>query len=294
MNRGRLSAVDLALVMVVTVLWGGNVIAIKLTTAAMPPFLATALRFASVAVLVLPFYRPTLTDLKHLLPVAVVMGLGHYSLLFMGLSGLDAATGSIVTQMGVPFSVILAWIVLKDRLDRRRISGLVLAFLGVVVLAGVPQNVDLVSVLVVLTSDLMWAIAMLLIKRAPPIPPMTFTSAFACIAAPSQLLVSWVVERDRWPHWDQIPPTSWVGLTYTVIGASLIAHTLWYALLRRLPLSQVAPYTLLAPLVAFSVGALYLGEPITPIKVVGGLLTLVGVAIIEMRGPVPQNLDEQT
>ena len=294
MRSSRLSAVDLALVMVVTVLWGGNVIAIKLTTAALPPFLATALRFASVAILLLPFYRPSWRDLKHLLPVALVMGLGHYSLLFMGLSGLDAATGSIVTQMGVPFSVILAWVILKDRLDRRRIMGLVLAFLGVVVLAGVPQNVDLISVLVVLMSDLMWAIAMLLIKRAPPIPPMIFTTGFACIAAPSQVVVSWLVERDRWPQWDSVPLNSWVALAYTIVAASLIAHTLWYALLRRLPLSQVAPYTLLAPLVAFSVGALYLGEPITPIKVVGGLLTLVGVAIIELRGSVPPNLDEQT
>ena len=296
MNRpAPLPPMDLVLVMVVTVLWGGNVIAIKLATAALPPFLTTALRFTAVAVLVCPFNRPTLTYLRHILPVALVMGVGHFGLLFVGLSGLDAATGSIVTQLGVPFSVILAWAVLKDHIDLRRGLGLILAFSGVVVLAGIPDHVDLMAVVTVILSDLMWALAMLLIKRAPPIPPMMFTGWFASMAAPCLLAISLVFELDRWPASPlDVPLTAWVGLTYTIIGASLIAHTLWYVLLRRHPLSQVAPYTLLAPVVAFTAGAWYLDEPITWLKIIGGLLTLCGVAIIELRGPVPPNLDEQT
>ena len=91
------------------------------------------------------------------------------------------------------------------------------------------------------------------------------------------------------------PPSAWAALIYTVVGASLVAHTLWYVLLRRHPLSQVAPITLLAPAVAFSVGALYLNETITALKVIGGVLTVMGVAIIEIRGPLPvPTVDEQT
>ena len=79
------------------------------------------------------------------------------------------------------------------------------------------------------------------------------------------------------------PITAWISLSYTIIGASLIAYTLWYNLLRRHPISRVVPYTLLAPVVAFSAGAVYLNEPITLIKIIGGTLTILGVAIIEIR-----------
>ena len=290
-----LPAWDLVLVLLVTVLWGGNIVAIKLATSAIPPFLSTGLRFACVALVVCPFYRPAPGMLRHILPVALVMGVGHFGLLFLGLSGVDAATGSIVTQLGVPFSVILAWLVLHDRIDLRRITGLILAFSGVVVLAGSPDHVNLVSVAIVVLSDLMWAIAMLLIKRAPPIPPMVFTGWFAFLAAPILLTISAVLEHSAWPNLPAAPVSAWAGLAYTVIGSSLIAHTLWYVLLRRHPLSQVAPFTLLAPLVAFSIGALYLNDSINLVKVLGGILTILGVAIIEIRGPLPvNNVDEQT
>ena len=289
-----LPPLDLALVMVVTVLWGGNVIAIKLATAAIPPFLATAIRFTCVAALVCPFYRPAPGMLRHIAPVALVMGVGHFGLLCLGLSGLDAASGAIVTQLGVPFSVILAWLILRDRIELRRIIGLVLAFSGVVVLAGAPDHINLRSALTVILSDLMWAIAMLLIKRAPPIPPMVFTGWFAFLAAPCLLTISWIFESQRWSGIADAPLSAWAGVVYTVVGASLIAHTLWYVMLRRHPLSRVAPFTLLAPVVAFTIGALYLHESINAIKVIGGILTILGVAIIEIRGPLPVNVDEQT
>ena len=294
MNRRSPPAWDILLVLLVTVLWGGNVIAIKLATAGLPPFLSTAMRFACVAALVCPFYRPEPGTLRQILPIALVMGIGHYGLLFVGLSGLDAASGAIVTQLGVPFSVLLAWLILHDHIELRRIIGLVMAFAGVVVLAGAPDHINLPSVLVVIASDLMWAVAMLLIKRAAPIPPMVFTGWFAFIAAPCLLAISAVFEYPRWASVPDASFSAWAGLAYTVVGASLIAHTLWYVLLRRHPLSQVAPYTLLAPVVAFVIGALYLNEAINAVKIIGGVMTVMGVAIIEIRGTLPPDVDELT
>ena len=293
-SRTTLPPMDVVAVLVVTLLWGGNIIAIKLATTSLPPFLSTALRFGAVALVLCPFYRPAPGTLRHIWPVAAIMGIGHFGLLFLGLSGVDSATGAVVTQLGVPFSVILSWLVLGDHLTPRRIAGLVLAFSGVVVLAGAPNHPDLPSMLIVVFSDLMWAAAMMLIKRSPPIPPMVFNGWTACIAAPLLGAVSFMAERDQWQALRSAPLEAWGGVAYTVVGASLVAYTLWYNLLRAHPLSRVVPYTLLSPVVAFTIGAAYLGEIITPIKILGGLLTVLGVAIIEIRGAVPSGIEEQT
>ncbi len=284
-GRTTLPPWDLGTALLVTFLWGGNVIAIKMATAFLPPFLSMAIRFAIVALILCPFYRPAPGQLRHILPVSLVMGIGHFGLLFVGLSGVDAATGAVVTQLGVPFSVILSWLLLKDRLDKRRVAGLALAFLGVVVLAGDPDHADLISVLVVVASDVMWALAMLLIKRAPPMSPMVFSGWMALMAAPMLLILSLIFERDQAQILQSAPLSAWEGLAYTIVGASLIAHTLWYHLLRTHALSRVVPYTLLAPVVAFTLGGFFLGESVNALKIAGGVLTMIGVAIIEIRLP---------
>jgi O-acetylserine/cysteine efflux transporter len=285
MSRTSLPPLHLAAVLLVTVLWGGNVVAIKLTTVAIPPFLAMALRFGAVALILCPFYRPDPGMLRYIFPVSLVMGIGHFGLLFVGLSGMDVATGAVVTQLGVPFSVVLSWLLLNDRLDAKRIIGLGLAFLGVVVLAGAPGHADLLSVMIVIISDIMWAAAMLLIKRAPPMPPMVFNGWMALMAAPMLLGLSLILETGHMTILESAPLSAWEGLAYTIVGASLIAHTLWIYMLRFHPLSRVVPFTLLAPVVGFAVGAFYLGETISAFKIIGGLMTMVGVAIIEVKLP---------
>ena len=86
-RRTTLPPKDLLAILAVTVLWGGNIIAIKLATMSFPPFFATAIRFAVVALVLCPFYRPAPGTLRHIWPVAIVMGIGHFGLLFLGLTG---------------------------------------------------------------------------------------------------------------------------------------------------------------------------------------------------------------
>jgi len=293
-GRTTLPAQDVIAVLAVALLWGGNVIAVKVATASIPPFMTCAIRFALVGLILCPFYRPQPGMLRHVWPVAVVMGIGHFGLLFLGLSGVDSATGSVAVQLGVPFSVILSRLFLGERLDGRRIAGLALAFSGVVVLAGAPGHADLQSVATVIFADLMWAVSMLLIKRAPPIPPMIFNGWMALFTSPMLLLISFATERTRWSAVTDAPLAAWGGVAFTIVGASLIAYTLWYKLLRAHSLNRVVPYTLLSPAVAFAIGSHYLGETITTVKIVGALMTLAGVAVIEIRIPASVSDTETT
>ena len=71
---------------------------------------------------------------------------------------------------------------------------------------------------------------------------------------------------------------------YTVVLASLVGYTIWNGLMGHYPASNVAPFTLLVPVVGFLAGWLFLGEVPAVSAFAGGALLLLGVAIIVL-GP---------
>jgi len=75
----------------------------------------------------------------------------------------------------------------------------------------------------------------------------------------------------------------WLTLTYTILGSSILAYYLWYSLIARLDVNQVVPFTLLAPMIGVAAGVLILGEAFTIYKIIGGSMTIIGVAIIQYR-----------
>jgi len=70
-----------------------------------------------------------------------------------------------------------------------------------------------------------------------------------------------------------------------VVLSSLIAHSGYYWLVRRYPVTSVTPLTTLSPVFSVIFGVLLLGEQLTASLLAGGLLTLVGVTIIALREP---------
>lgn len=274
---------DIAAALAVVVLWGMNFVAIKIGVVLIPPLLLTALRFAVVAVALAPFFRPRRAQLRGILLVSFALGVMHFGLLFIAIKGMDAATAAIATQLGVPFSAILAALFFGDRLGWRRGLGMVLAFAGVALLAGEPNSPDILALLLVAIAALAWAASNILIKKLGTIDALTLNGWIALFATPQLLVASAIVETGQV---SAILNAGWVGaasVAYTAIGSSIIAYTLWYRLLARHDINQVVPFTLLAPVVGLISGVVMLGEPLTWHKVAGGILTIGGVAIIQIR-----------
>lgn len=285
---------DLATALLVVTLWGLNFIAVKTALTVMPPFLLTGLRFAGVALVLAPFYRPHRNQIVGIAGIGAVLGCGHFGLLFLGISGMDAATAAIVTQLGVPFSALLAWAVFGEKLGPARGLGLVLAFAGVALLAGEPNLPHWAPLAVAVLSMLCWAISNVQVKRLGTIPPLALNGWMAVFAAPMLLALSLGFEHG---HASALARTAadWkvlAGLAYTVIASSLVAYTLWYRLLARHPMNRVVPITMLAPVIAVAGGVLVLGETLTWQKLAGGALTIVGVAMVQLIGGVMPPKDE--
>ena len=286
MRGGGLPVRDLVAALTVVVLWGLNFVAAKIALAVVPPLLLTSIRFAGVALCLVPFFRPRWEQIPGILGFALMLGCGHFGLLLVGLSGMDAATTAIITQLGVPFSVLLAWLAFGEKLGVARALGMAMAFGGVALLAGEPTLPHWVPFALAVTSMLCWAVSNVQVKRLGNIPPLALNGWMALFASPMLLGLSLATESGQGEavaraleHWPVL-----AGLAYTIIASSLVAYSLWYRLLARHSMSQVVPVTLLGPVIGVASGVTMLGEPLTWQKLVGGAITIAGVAAVQLVG----------
>lgn len=274
---------DLLAVLAVVVFWGLNFIAVKTMVGEIPPLLATSLRFFVVAALIVPFVRPRRDKLGGILILSVTLGIGHFGMIFLGMSGIGVAEAAIAIQLGAPFSAILAAIFFRDRLGLVPWTGMGLAFGGVALLAREPSLANPWALATLVGAALAWAVSNILIKRLGKIHPLALNGWVALFAAPQLMALSLLFEHGQSQALAATTWRAWGAMGYTVIASSILAYTLWYYLVGKYPLSRVAPFTLLAPVIGFSAGVLVFGEALSWEKIVGGILTVIGVAIVELR-----------
>ncbi len=280
---------DLLQAICVVVIWGFNFAAIKVAVGEIPPLTLAIIRFLLTAIILLPFFRLNFVQIKQIIPVSLVLGVGHFGLFFVGFQGADAATVALLLQLGVPFSSILAAFFFADKLGPKRIFGMALAFIGATFLAGEPQGGTLVSVVAVVVSAFCWAWANILIKKLDGIAPLAVMGWVAVGAIPVLIPMSYFWETNQIEQIVNAPLYAWGLLSYTVLASSVLAYHLWYSLLGRLDVNQVVPFTLLAPMIGVAAGVFLLGEDPTVYKIIGGVMTMVGVSIIQFRTAKKRN-----
>lgn len=274
---------DLFQALCVILIWGFNFVAMKTAVADIPPLTLSALRFAITAVILIPFFKLNLRQFKQVFYVGMVLGVGHFGMLMVGLRGADAATAALLIQLGVPFSSILAAIFFADKLGSRRAMAMAVAFSGAGLLLGEPQGGSFVSMLILVLSAFCWAWANILIKNLNGIEPLAIIGWMGLMATPFITTLSYFLESGQVEAILSSSLRPWLMLSYTIIASSVVAYHLWYKLIARLDVNQIVPFTLLLPVVGVGAGVLILGEELTVIKMIGGVLTMSGVAIIQLR-----------
>ena len=275
---------DLAVVLLVNLVWGLTFIAGKLGLNELPPIWFTGLRFAMLLVVLAPLLRWIPTQMPRLLAVSVFCGALHFSLQYtaLKLAG-DVSTIAIVSQMALPFAVILAVLMLGERLSAGRLIGIAAAFGGVVVI-GFDPHVFAYGLAVVLSmlACLSMALAQVLMRGLRNVPVFTLQAWVALVSAPSLLGLSLLFETGQVEATRAASAFAWGNLAFTAFGSSLLGFGGMYYLLRRYPVSLVTPMFLLAPIFAVIAGVVMLGDVMTVRILVGGAITLLGVLAVTL------------
>ncbi|WP_029355392.1 EamA family transporter [Bosea sp. 117] len=274
---------DKLLAIAVVSAWALNMIIVKQGVAEIPPILMSALRFALVAALVVPFTRITREQLPWLLLVSLTFGLMHFGLLFIALSMSEVGTTAVLVQLGAPIATVLAAIFFRERLGLARILGLAVTLVGIGVLAAGPTLPAPMPLLLLVLSASGWAVSNLVIKSMPEIAPVTVMGWTSLIATPMLALLSFALEDGQVQALAAAGWHGWLSVVYSAVISSIIAYGVWYWLLQRHPVNSVVPYSMVQPMLTVIFGIALLGDTPAPIKLIGAAIVVAGVALVLRR-----------
>jgi O-acetylserine/cysteine efflux transporter len=275
----------LAFLIGINLIWGLNLIASKIGVGYFPPIFFTTLRFFSVLLVLLPLIKIQPGQMKNLIAATALTGPIAFAFLFVGLrKAEDASTVAIATQLGVPFSTLLSVWLLGETIRWKRRLGIALAFGGIAIIGFDPRVIDYWEGLaLVVISCLFSSLGLIYVKRLRNIEPLQLQAWTAIIGAPLLFLVSLILESGQVHALTTTGWQGWSALAFTVLMSSLVAHTGWYYLVSRYPVTSLSPITLLSPLFGIFFGVMLLNDQLTGRMLFGGAITLIGVLIVVVR-----------
>ena len=284
-ESGAIAGRHLALLVVMNLIWGLNLIASKIGVGQFPPIFFTALRFGSLAVFLLPLLKIHRGQMRNLFWACVLTGPAAFSLLFVGVSKAeDAATVAIANQMGVPFSTLLSIWLLGETIRWRRRLGITLAFGGMVIISFDPRVLQYWEGLALVVLSCFFAsLGLIFVKRLHDIKALELQAWIAVVGGSLLMLLSLSLETGQWTAMKTADWHGWASLAFTAVMSSMVAHTAWYYLVSKYPVTSLSPITLLSPLFGVFFGVTLLHDQLTPRMLVGGAVTLIGVFIVVMR-----------
>jgi len=275
----------------VPLLWGYQFVVIKVGIVEFPPLFFLGLRFLAMALLLVPFVKkPARQELSPVAAISVFLGGLNFGLFYVGLALGSGSVSAVAYQLATPFTILLAWPLLAERPSLVTSSGVLLAFLGVVVLAAGPGlSANAIPILLVVGAALAFAVANVLTKRHGPFDPLMLTGWSSLFTVPQVMLMSFVLEDGQLTSLVTADERGWLALAYTVFIGGIVGFSLWFWLIARCTMGRVAPFGLLLPVFALISSVLFLDEHITPTLIVGALLAISGVAITQVRSSALPN-----
>jgi O-acetylserine/cysteine efflux transporter len=269
----------------VACIWGLGFTVAKAALAGFPPIFLMALRFTLTAAVLVWFVRP---PKGHMVQVALISLVGagvQYAITFTGLKSLDASAAIIIVQLEPAHASLLAAIFLKDMIGWRRAFGMALAFAGVIILAGEPSIQGAwLSAGMVLVGSILFAAGQVMTKALKgAVGGFQLTAWVAVFAVPQLFLFSFLFETDHWTHLKTAEPVVWVAILYLGLIMTALGYGLWYRLINKHSINLVMPFILLLPIATVLSAVLLLGERPKPIVLLGGAVTIIGVAVIIVR-----------
>ena len=278
---------DFLLLFAVCFVWGLNLVVTRwvVADAGVPPIFFAGVRFAGIALVLIPFLFPLPKQMGMLFMISMCMGGVHFALLFMGLANAEASAVSVTGQLGVPFSTLMSMAFLGETVGWRRGLGIMLAFAGVVLIAFDPASFSVsFGLLYVIASAFVGAVGGILMKRMAPISALQLQGwlglfSFAPLIALSFVIEQWHVGAYFGGGW-----LVWLATAFAVLGVSVFGHGAFYTLIKKYDISLLSPLTLMTPIWGVILSIVLLNEPLTLKLVVGAAISLGGVFVIAVRG----------
>lgn len=274
--------------------WGLNWPAVRIALFEFPPWTFRAFGMAAGALFLfcvakLCGHRLRLSR-SELFPVFVAgfLTITAFNLL-LAFAQLNAPTSrAVIVTFTLPlWTVILARILLGERLNKRRWLGLGFGIAGLLSLGWplIMAGAFSFGLFLALLAGISWALGTIVIKRFPvAAPPMSIAGwqlAGGAFVSTIGMLVfePWILTEGL--RWSEFKAEIWVALTHHIVFSQALAYLIWYQLLTRLPAGTVSLSTLMVPAIGVVSSVIFLGEtPSMPDFIGLGLMTAAAGAVM--------------
>lgn len=285
--------IALASFVVGSLLAGGNAVGVRFSNRELDPFWGAGLRFgvaAGLLIVLMAVFGLGLPRGRALMGAVVYGALNFgaaFALVYYGLVRVHAGFGQTLLAVVPLATLLLAVLHRQERLSVRPVVGTVLALAGIAVMSRAPLRdaVPLLSLLALLGGALCFAEAAVLVRRYPPLHPVTINAVGMSTAA--VLLVAFSVVAGESLELPARTATL-VALGYLVTAGSILVFVLYVLVLRYWNASRAAYVFVVVPVVTVVLSAWLDDEPIHIGLVTGGILVLAGVYVGALH-PAQQN-----
>lgn len=281
------------LLILISLIWAGSFIVVKNAIEEIDPIELGFLRFlvaTPIMFLILFFRKKSFRLPKKELPSLTILGLTGITLLYffqyIGISYTNASTSAVLINTNVIFIAILSVFFLNETLPIKRILGIILSFIGVIVviISNLPMeififnNVFFIGSIFVLLSAFCWAIYTIvgkkLLKKYDALVITSYSFALGTIFYIPLVIPDFFIEIQR------VSINLFSSIIYLAILCSVLGYIGWYYALREIEASKAAVFLNLIPFFAIIMSVL-LGEKITGIFIFGAILIIYGVYVTQ-------------
>ncbi len=254
----------------------------------LPPFLLMGLRFTFVALLLIWWFPIPKKFLKRIFFASLIANTLQYSITYTGLSLIDASAAVLLVQTEVPFGVVFAYFMLKEKPTIRSIIGISIAFIGVFILTGSP-NLDgkFVGVTLVIIGSGVWALGQVFVKPlSKKVNPLALVAWLGLFSGPILIGLSAVFDGNTIQYFKNANLESWLIAIYLGFIMQPITYGCFYYVLKNNPLYKVLPIvTMGIPPTGLLAAIFLLGEEPTKELFIGGIIIIIGVVLIVFNKP---------
>ena len=241
-------------------------------------YFTTAMMYAIAGVVLFRPSAPVKTPWRWLVIISLLSCSLQSALIFSGVARVDTSLANLVVQAQVPFAIIAAALLGLERLSVLRMTGVSVSILGIALVLGSPgSESSLFGLLLILAGTASWGMGQAIIRRYSRDEIRQLIGVTSLLATPQLLIVSFAVEQNHLYLLATGSAYEWFGVAVLGLGSFGAAYLIWYWLLARNRMDQVAPFALLMPLIGIFIGMTFFGETMTSGFIWGSVLVLAGL-----------------
>ncbi len=288
MNKKNLAILALILS---AIFWGASATVTKFTLIYVPPWSLGFIRFVGAAILFLPFIfkRIHLRDLTPTVILTALIGItAQLALFYSGLKVTTALNAGIITAFSPILTLVGARFLLSERTGKNVLFGAAIGLLGIGIIIGQDFSSgislsplgDFLILISVFGSVYYSIFSKKILERYSPI----LTTFYLVGIGGLGFIPGAVSEFLKNPTWiSDLHRSAVLGLLYTIIFSSFLAHSLWQWGLSKMEATKVGIFTYLEPIVTTITAVIFLSEKITASFVIGSAFIFAGLVLSEVH-----------